>query len=48
MQHLMALDAEGLDALLGAATLLVGDAVERRIPPVAAHALPGADLLLLV
>lgn len=48
MEHLVALDAEGLDALVRVAELLVGDAVVRRVPPLTVHALTGADFLLLV
>lgn len=44
LEHLLAPDAAGLDALLGLLELLASDAVVRRFPPLAAHALAGADL----
>jgi len=46
-EHLWALSAAGQDALVGVVDLLVGEALASRLPAVAAHALAGADLLLL-
>jgi len=46
-EHLWALTAGGQDALVAVVQLLAGDAMVSRVPPVAAHALSGADLLLL-
>jgi len=47
MEHLRALGDEGQAALAGVVHLLAGEAAVRLVPAVAAHALAGADLLLL-
>jgi len=46
-EHLWALTAAGQDALVAVVQLLAGDGLVWREPAVAAHALAGADLLLL-
>ncbi|GAB0498744.1 hypothetical protein MMPV_010093 [Pyropia vietnamensis] len=46
-EHLWALEAGGQDALVGVLELLVSAAAVTRVPAAAAHALAGADLLLL-
>ena len=47
MEHLRALGDEGQAALAGVVILLAGEAAVRLVPAVAAHALAGAELLLL-
>jgi len=47
MEHLRALGDEGQAALAGVVNVLAGEAAVRLVPGVAAHALAGADLLLL-
>jgi len=47
MEHLRALGDEGQASLAGVVNLLAGEAAVRLVPAVAAHALAGADLLLL-
>lgn len=47
VEHLWALEGGGQDALVGVLELLVSDAAVTRVPAAAAHALAGADLLLL-
>ncbi|GAB0497286.1 hypothetical protein MMPV_008615 [Pyropia vietnamensis] len=46
-EHLWALEAGGQDALVGVLELLVSTTAVTRVPAMAAHALAGADLLLL-
>ncbi|GAB0494469.1 hypothetical protein MMPV_005762 [Pyropia vietnamensis] len=46
-EHLWALERGGQDALVGVVELLVSAAAVTRVPAAAAHALAGADLLLL-
>jgi len=47
MEHLRALGESGQAALQAVVRLLAGPVAVRRVPPLAAHALAGADLLLL-
>jgi len=47
MEHLRALGDSGQVALAAVVRLLAGPVSARRVPPLAAHALAGADLLLL-
>jgi len=47
MEHLRALGEEGQACLLFVVRLLAGDVPVRRVPPLAAHALAGTELLLL-
>lgn len=46
-EHILALDAEGQDKLVGLVCLLVDPEGVRRLPPLAAQALAGAELLHL-